>query len=199
MTAFNWQIVAGDSGEAEPQVQLSRPYGPWLTLGDVAQVLEDYDTPREFAWRSAKADPDLLALFLNAGIVSKYAQDLLPPEHPDWIDPETFPHLLLDWDSFPREADALWRRRAREDSANSSVCSQWLTAFGLRVKDTSKWRALSLGCWVKTDKGECFVTGVFPEGVALNGVFHEWNEIAEWPHSTDRKTWKPCTITEETK
>lgn len=61
-------------------------------------------------------------------------------------------------------------------------------------------------CWLRAKIQPeilMLVSCIWPNGVSLNdgkSVFQKtWDRLfeGEWEHSTDRKTWQPCTITEE--
>jgi hypothetical protein len=67
----------------------------------------------------------------------------------------------------------------------------------------SKPEDVPLNCWIRAGKGEPerLVTMVASDGICMFGVlgsgaFFGWNSLAPYEHSTDRKTWKPCTVEE---
>jgi hypothetical protein len=57
-------------------------------------------------------------------------------------------------------------------------------------------------CWIRSEKGqsERLVTMVASDGIRMfsllgdHHTFFGWNSIAYYEHSTDRATWKPCTV-----
>ena len=57
-------------------------------------------------------------------------------------------------------------------------------------------------CWIRRQKGnvEMLIVAIHEEGMMLNDaggrVPKEWSDISEHEHSTDRRTWLPCTVTE---
>jgi hypothetical protein len=61
-----------------------------------------------------------------------------------------------------------------------------------------------LVCWIHAGKGEPerLVTMVASDGIRIAGMscdsaFFRWHELADGcEYSTDRKTWKPCTVEE---
>jgi hypothetical protein len=60
-----------------------------------------------------------------------------------------------------------------------------------------------LRCLIRTRKGEPerLVTMVASNGIRIAGTscdsaFFEWRELSALEYSTDRKTWKPCTVEE---
>jgi hypothetical protein len=67
----------------------------------------------------------------------------------------------------------------------------------------SKPEDVPLNCWFRTRKGEPerLVTMVASNGIRIAGISHdsaffEWRELSALEHSTDRVTWKPCTVEE---
>lgn len=62
-------------------------------------------------------------------------------------------------------------------------------------------------CWVRADSGlEAMISAVSPAGISFVGPSdsvqsYSWEKFArahgKLLHSTDRKTWHPCTVTEE--
>jgi hypothetical protein len=69
----------------------------------------------------------------------------------------------------------------------------------------SKPEDVPLHCWIRIGQGEPerLVTMVASDGIRIAGVscdsaFFRWNEFADGrEYSTDRKTWKPCTVEEQ--
>ncbi len=57
-------------------------------------------------------------------------------------------------------------------------------------------------CWIRSEKGksERLVTMVAGDGIRMfsllgnDHAFFGWNYIAPYEYSTDRVTWKPCTV-----
>jgi hypothetical protein len=58
-------------------------------------------------------------------------------------------------------------------------------------------------CWIrKNNEGiEVIIHCVFINGIgytdAGNTYRKYWDSLSDWTYSTDRKTWSPCTVTEE--
>lgn len=60
-------------------------------------------------------------------------------------------------------------------------------------------------CWLRNGPTDCYpvmALGFNERGISLTRLeggrnFVLWNELSSWEHSTDRKTWHPCTVTEE--
>jgi hypothetical protein len=58
-----------------------------------------------------------------------------------------------------------------------------------------------LHCWIRAGKGEperlvimVASNGIRIVGTSCHSAFFEWRELSVLNHSTDRKTWKPCTV-----
>lgn len=67
----------------------------------------------------------------------------------------------------------------------------------------SKPEDVPLHCWIRLGAGEPerLVTMVASNGIRIAGTschsaFFEWLELSALEHSTDRKTWHPCTVEE---
>ena len=65
----------------------------------------------------------------------------------------------------------------------------------------SKPEDVPLHCWIRLKAGEpeMMVIMVANNGIRIAGItcesaFFEWSELSLLEHSTDRKTWKPCTV-----
>jgi hypothetical protein len=55
-------------------------------------------------------------------------------------------------------------------------------------------------CWIKSRaETECLVVTISPEGVRIASGLCTWYSLFDKLHSTDRKTWLPCVVTEEEK
>jgi hypothetical protein len=68
----------------------------------------------------------------------------------------------------------------------------------------SKPEDVPLHCWIRIGKGEPerLVTMVASDGIRIAGascdsVFCRWHELDGRKYSTDRVTWKPCTVEEQ--
>lgn len=56
-----------------------------------------------------------------------------------------------------------------------------------------------LHCWLRSaplSDQSWLVNGVLNAGVYSAGGMKNWNELRDYEYSTDRKTWKPCTVEE---
>lgn len=54
-----------------------------------------------------------------------------------------------------------------------------------------------LHCWLRSaplSDQSWLVNGVLNAGVYSAGGMKNWNELRDYEYSTDRKTWKPCTV-----
>ena len=65
----------------------------------------------------------------------------------------------------------------------------------------SKPEDVPLNCWIRTGKGgpDRMVITVASDGIRIAGIycdsaFYRWHELSITEYSTDRKTWKPCTV-----
>jgi len=62
-------------------------------------------------------------------------------------------------------------------------------------------------CWIRggvNDKYPSMIVGFHEKGVIMFSClgemhFYDWENSPSWEHSTDRKTWYPCTVTEDAK
>lgn len=124
-----------------------------------------------FSWRIAagKAGPEVqLAvpgrdIWLTLGSVPEVLEDIETPQTFAWR--HFHSGLVYDMASFGTLAyrQAVAQKRAKDEVRNAHVCSLWLQTFGLRVGDTSKWRALSLNTVLHFQFGPCLTA-------ATNGV-----------------------------
>jgi hypothetical protein len=61
----------------------------------------------------------------------------------------------------------------------------------------SKPEDVPLHCWLRSaplSDQSWLVNGVLNAGVYSAGGMKNWNELRDYEYSTDRKTWKPCTV-----
>jgi hypothetical protein len=68
------------------------------------------------------------------------------------------------------------------------------------LRPWSKPEDVPLNCWLKAhsfNNQDWFVNGVMESGVYSAGGSKTWNELHQYQYSTDRKTWKPCTVEEQ--
>jgi hypothetical protein len=64
----------------------------------------------------------------------------------------------------------------------------------------SKPEDVPLNCWLNApsvNNQAWLVNGVIESGVYSAGGLKTWSELRDYQHSTDRKTWKPCTVEEQ--
>jgi hypothetical protein len=61
----------------------------------------------------------------------------------------------------------------------------------------SKPEDVPLNCWLNApsvNNQAWLVNGVIESGVYSAGGLKTWSELHQFRYSTDRKTWKPCTV-----
>ena len=65
----------------------------------------------------------------------------------------------------------------------------------------SKPEDVPLHCWIRLGAGEperlvimVASNGIRIAGTTCHSAFFEWRELSALDHSTDRKTWHPCTL-----
>lgn len=59
-------------------------------------------------------------------------------------------------------------------------------------------------CWLETTTGAALITNILAVGIMYNCLTHNTARLVTWDdlqktcsrHSTDRRTWHPCTVTE---
>lgn len=98
------------------------------------------------------------------------------------------------------------------DFTETGGAPQWgLNNYFYRAKPepvTRLWAKpddVPLNCWMRVScnpASHFFVTEVRGDSVIIGSsqaARREWDNMQDLEHSTDRKTWQPCTITEEAK
>jgi len=104
-----------------------------------------------------------------------------------------------------------------DDLEYKNNTGQWVSASGIRLYETPERYRIKPKpvtrpwskpedvpgpvCWLMFPGGESLILGTSDSGIQYAGLdcvrTLPWRDLENVRHSTDRKTWHPCTVTEE--
>lgn len=95
--------------------------------------------------------------------------------------------------------DGNWgKRNIYCDKNKFDTCTRYRRAPAPKTRDWNGPEDVPSPCWIRVKgvDGCNLITGIYKGYIGFGETFLVWSDLKGREHSTDRKTWLPCTVIE---